>query len=74
MDDSEITCDEIIESCEEDADAEAKSNEEAKSVRETKTISTNFNKKKQPVKTRNIYILLAFLFISIALLLVFTVM
>ena len=45
MNDSEITCDEIIEPCEEDADAEAKSNEEAKSDRETKTISTNFNKK-----------------------------
>ena len=50
MDDSEITCDEIIESCEEDADAEAKSNEEAKPVRETKTISTNFNKKKTTCK------------------------
>ena len=48
-------CDEII-----DADAEAKSNNE-----ETKT---NFNERKAICKTQNFYILLAFLLITIALL------
>ena len=52
MDDSVITCDEIIESYEE----------------ETKTISTNFNEKKATFKTQNFYILLLFLLITIALL------
>ena len=46
MDDSVITCDEIIE--------------------ETKTVPTNFNEKKQPVKHR--IFILHFLLISIALL------
>ena len=53
MDDSVITCGEII-------DAEAKSQ-----VGETKTIPTNFNEKKQPVKHES---LLAFLLITIVLL------
>ena len=52
MDDSAIPCDEIIESY----------------VEETKTISTNFNEKKEPCKTQKFYILLAFLLISIAFL------
>ena len=53
MDDSAITCDEII-----DADAEAKSNDE-----ETKTISKNII-----CETKAFHILLAFLLITIALL------
>ena len=52
MDDSAIPCDEIIESY----------------VEETKTISTNFNEKKETCKTQKFYILLAFLLISIAFL------
>ena len=52
MDDSAITFDEIIESYEE----------------ETKTISRNFNEKIITWKTRNLYILLAFLLITITLL------
>ena len=52
MDDSAITCDEIIESYHE----------------ETKTISTNFNEKKATCKMQNFYILLAFLLITVALL------
>ena len=40
MDNSAIMCDEIIESCDEDTVAEAKSNDE------TKIISINFNEKK----------------------------
>ena len=55
MDDSAIMCDEIIESYEEDA--EAKLYDE-----------TNFNEKKATCKTQNFYILLAFLLITIALL------
>ena len=51
MDDLAITCDEIIESYEE----------------ETKTISTNFNGKNATCKTQNFYTLLAFLLITIAL-------
>ena len=51
MDDSAITCDEIIESHNE----------------ETKTISTNFNEKKATCKTKNVYILLSFLLISLVL-------
>ena len=46
MDDSVITCDEIIE----------------------ETVPTNFNEKKATCKTQNFYILLAFLLITIALL------
>ena len=56
MDESVITCDEII-------DAEAKSYS-----KETKTIPTTFNEKKVTCKTQNFYILLAFLLITIALL------
>ena len=53
MDDSVITCDEIIESYDE----------------ETKTVLTNFNKKKNAnCKTKSVYILLTFLLIAIALL------
>ena len=52
MDDSAITCDEIIESHDE----------------ETKSILTNFNERKGTSKTQNLYILLAFLLITIALL------
>ena len=52
MDNSAITCDEIIES----------NNEE------TKFIPTNFNEKKATCKTQNFYILLAFLLITMALL------
>ena len=56
MDDSVIICDEVI-------DAEAKSNDEAKSYDET-----NFNEDKTTCKTQNFYILLAFLLVTIALL------
>ena len=63
MDDSAIICDEIIE-----ADAEAKYNDE-----ETKTVPANFNEKNAICKTKNLYILLVFFLITIALLIVFTV-
>ena len=56
MDDSVITCDEII-------DAEATSIDE-----EAKTVSTNFNEKNISCKIQNFYILLSFLLITIALL------
>ena len=56
IDSSVITCDEII-------GAETKSNDE-----ETKIVPTNFNKKNIASKTQNFYILLAFLLITIALL------
>ena len=56
MNDSAITCNEII-------DAEAKLNNE-----ETKTCPTNFNEGKATCKTQNFCILLAFLLITIALL------
>ena len=52
MNDSAILCDEIIESY----------------VEETKTISTNFNEKKDTCKMQKLYILLAFLLISLAFL------
>ena len=52
MDDSVITCDEIIESYD----------------KETKIIPTNFNGKKATYKTKTLYILLTFLLITIALL------
>ena len=68
MDDSAITCDEIIESYEEDVDAEVKSNNKAKSQDETKTIPTNFNEKKATCKAQDFYILLAFLLITMTLL------
>ena len=57
MDDSGITCDEIIESYH----------------KETKTIPTNFNEKKSTYKTQNSYILLAFLLINIALLIAISI-
>ena len=47
-----IMCSEVIESYE----------------KETKTISTNFNEKKANFKTHDLYILLAFLLITIGLL------
>ena len=52
MDDSAITCNEIIESCDE----------------ETKTFPINFNEKKATCKPQNFYILLEFSLITIALL------
>ena len=52
MDNSVITCEEIMESCKE----------------ETKTILTNFNENKSTCKKQNFYLLLAFLLITIALL------
>ena len=52
MDDSTITCDEIIESYDE----------------ERKTVSTNFNEKKATCKAQYFYILLTFLLITLALL------
>ena len=52
MDDSASMCDEVRESYDE----------------ETKTIPTNFNEKKAICKTQNFYILLAFLLITIVLL------
>ena len=55
MDDSAITCDEMIESNYEDA--EAKSYDE-----------TNFSENKATCKTQNSYVLLAFSLITIALL------
>ena len=65
MDDSAIMCDEII-------DAEAKSNDEAKSNNKANSnngkTKTHFNEKKAICKTQNFYILLAFLSITIALL------
>ena len=63
MDDSAITCNEII-----DADVKAKLNDE-----ETKTFSTNFNQKKATHKTQNFYILLAFLLITITLLIAISI-
>ena len=52
MDDSTITCDEVIKSYNE----------------EIKTIPANFNEKKVTFKTQSIYVLLAFLLITAALL------
>ena len=52
MDDSAIMCDEVIQSYDEDMDAEAKLNDEAKSYDET-----NFNEKKATCKTQKFYIL-----------------
>ena len=52
MNDSSITCNEVIKSYEE----------------EIKAISTNFNEKKVTCKTQNFYILFEFLLITIALL------
>ena len=64
MDDSAIICDEVI-----DANTKATLNDKSKSNNEeTKTIPTNFNEKKAICKTQTFYILLAFLWITIALL------
>ena len=57
MDDSVITCDEIIESYD----------------RETKTVPTNFNEKNITCRTPNFYILLAFLLITMVLLIVISI-
>ena len=66
MNDSAITCDEAIDA---DADAEAKTNDESKlNKKETKTVPKNFNEKNMTFKTQNFYVLLAFLLITIALL------
>ena len=55
MDDSAITCDQII-----DADAEANSNDKAKlNNKETKSIPKNFNKKNITCKIKNFDVLLA---------------
>ena len=51
LDDSVITCDEVIESHDE----------------VTKVVPTNFNEEKVACTTQNLYILLAFLLITIAL-------
>ena len=58
---SVITCDEII-------DGEAKSNDE-----ETKAAPTTFNEKNITCKRQNLYILLAFLLITITFLIAVTV-
>ena len=57
MDDLGIMCDVVIESYH----------------KETKTIPTNFNEKKAICKMQNLYILLAFLLITIALLIAISV-
>ena len=61
MDNSAIICHEVI-----DADAEGKSNDEAK----TNDIGTNFNEKKATCKTQKFYISLAFLIVTIELLII----
>ena len=60
MDNSATMCYEVIESYNEDV--------EVKSYDETKTIPTNFNENKTTCKTQNVYILLEFLLITVALL------
>ena len=57
IDDSTIICDEVIKSYQE----------------EIKTIPTNFNEKKVTFKRQNFYILIAFLLITIALLITVSV-
>ena len=57
MDDSVITCDELIESYD----------------KETKTIPKNCKEKKAMCKTQNFYIFLAFLLITIALLIAISI-
>ena len=59
MDDSASICDEVIDV---DAKLSPKNNDKIK------TILTNFNGKKSTCKTQNLYFLLAFLLIAIALL------
>ena len=61
MNNSVITCDEII-------DVEAKSDGE-----ETQTLLTKFNEKKVVWKTQNLYIFLPFLLVAIALLTVVSI-
>ena len=61
IDNSAIMCDGII-------DAEAKSYDE-----ETKTVTTNFNKENVICKTKKLYILLAFLLITIAWLIAYSI-
>ena len=61
MNNSVITCDEII-------DVEAKSDGE-----ETKALLTKFNEKKVVCKTQNLYIFLPFLLVAIALLTVVSI-
>ena len=66
MDNSVIICDEVIDV---DVDAEAKSCDKAKcNNEETKTVPTNFIEKNITYKIQNFYISLAFLLITIALL------
>ena len=57
MDNSAIVCDEVIETYNE----------------EIKTIPTNFNEKTATCKTKNFYILLAFLLITIALMIAISI-
>ena len=68
MDNSANKFDEIIESYDEEADAEAKSNDESRSYDET-----NFNENNVACKMQNFYILLAFLLITVALLIVVSI-
>ena len=65
MGDSSITCDEVIESYDEDADTEAHSNDEAKLYDEIKTIPRNFNEKNATCKTQKLDVLLTFSLITI---------
>ena len=44
-----------------------------KIIEETKTVPTHFNEKKQPIKQKNVYILLAFLLRVITLLIAFSI-
>ena len=60
MDDLAIMYDEVIEPCDEDV--------ETKLNNETKVVPTNFNERKATCKTQNFETLLAFLLITIALL------
>ena len=59
MDDSAIICDEVI-----DSDAKLCPKDDDK----RKTVPTNFNEKKVTRKTQNLYILIAFLLITVELL------
>ena len=68
MDDSVITCDEIIKSDKESGDSGAKLNDKAKPFDKT-----NFNEKKATCKMENLYILLGVLLITIVLLIAVSV-
>ena len=68
MDNSANKFDEIIESYDKEADAEAKSNDESRSYDET-----NLNENNVACKMQNFYILLAFLLITVALLIVVSI-